>query len=59
MDNVIEVTIKTVPEFERNVKHLLKKYKSIYDVTLLTMYDKSEISNVTDDYKKSLLKQIE
>lgn len=30
---------------------------NIYEVTLLTIYDKSEISNVTDTYTKELIRQ--
>lgn len=29
-----------------------------YEITLLTIYDKSEISSVSDDYVKSLLKEV-
>lgn len=110
----MEVTIKTIPEFDRRAKRLAKKYKSlktdlqqlitnlrqvpthgielgegvykirlaitskgggksgggriitytvkvakpdIYEVTLLTIYDKSEISNVSDAYTKELVRQ--
>ena len=110
----MEVTIKTIPEFDRRVKRLAKKYRSLktdllqlittlrqapthgtdlgegvykiriaiaskgtgksgggrvitytvkvaepdnYEVTLLTIYDKSEISNVTDAYTKELVRQ--
>lgn len=110
----MEVSIKTIPEFDRRAKRLAKKYKSLksdlqqtvlslrlnptlgndlgsgihkvriaiaskgggksgggriltytvkitepdtYDVTLLTIYDKSEISNVTDAYIKDLIRQ--
>lgn len=28
-------------------------------ITLMTIYDKSEISNITDTYLRSLIKQIE
>lgn len=109
----MEVTIKTIPEFDRRAKRLAKKYKSLktdlqqlvttlrrepthgtdlgagvykvrlaiaskgggksgggrvityaikitepdcYEVTLLTIYDKSEISNVTDAYTKELVR---
>lgn len=110
----MEVSIKTIPEFDRRAKRLAKKYKSLksdlqktvlslrqnpiqgndlgsnvykvrlaiaskgggksgggriltyaikiedpdtYEVTLLTIYDKSEISNVTDAYTKELIRQ--
>lgn len=110
----MDVSIKTIPEFDRRAKRLAKKYKSlksdlqqtvlslrqnptqgndlgsgvykvrlaitskgggksgggriltyaikisdpdIYEVTLLTIYDKSEISNVTDSYTKDLIRQ--
>lgn len=110
----MEVSIKTIPEFDRRAKRLAKKFKSLksdlqqlvnvlrqapthgtdlgegvfkirlaiasknggksgggrvityavkvadpdcYEVTLLTIYDKSEISNVTDTYTKELVKQ--
>lgn len=110
----MEVTIKTIPEFDHRAKRLAKKYKSLksdlqqlvtilrqepthgtdlgggvykirlaiaskssgksgggrvitytikiaepnrYEVTLLTIYDKSEISNVTDEYTKELVRQ--
>lgn len=110
----MEVTIKTIPEFDRRAKRLAKKYRSLktdlqqlittlrqapthgtelgegvykirlaiaskgngksgggrvitytvkvaepdnYEVTLLTIYDKSEISNVTDAYTKELIRQ--
>lgn len=110
----MEVSIKTIPEFDRRAKRLAKKYKSLktdlqqlvntlrqtpthgtdlgdgvykirlaiasknggksgggriityalkvaepdcYEVTLLTIYDKSEISNVTDAYTKELVCQ--
>lgn len=110
----MEVSIKTIPEFERRAKRLGKKYKSLktdlqqlvatlrqtptqgtdlgggvykirlaitsksegksgggrvitytvkiaepecYEVTLLTIYDKSEISNVSDAYTKVLVQQ--
>lgn len=110
----MEVSIKTIPEFDRRAKRLAKKFKSLktdlqqlvnvlrqapthgtdlgegvykirlaiasknggksgggrvitytvkvaepdcYEVTLLTIYDKSEISNVTDAYTKELVHQ--
>lgn len=110
----MEVSIKTIPEFDRRAKRLSKKYKSLktdlqqlvnllrqspthgkdlgegvykirlaiasknggksgggrvityavkvaepecYEVTLLTIYDKSEIANVTDAYTKELVRQ--
>lgn len=110
----MEVSVKTIPEFDRRAKRLAKKYKSLkadlqqlvntlrqrpthgtdlgegvykirlaiasknggksgggriityaikiaepdcYEVTLLTIYDKSEISNVTDAYTKELVRQ--
>lgn len=109
----MEVSVKTIPEFDRRAKRLAKKYKSLksdlqqlvttlrqiptlgtdlgggvfkvrlaiaskssgksgggrvitytvkvaesdsYEVTLLTIYDKSEISNVTDAYTKELVR---
>lgn len=112
----MDVSIKTIPEFDRRAKRLAKKYKSLkadlqqlvgvlcqspmlgtdlgrgiykirlaiaskgngkrgggrvitysikvaepdcYEVTLLTIYDKSEISNVTDTYLKELVHQVE
>ena len=111
----MEVSIKTIPEFDRRAKRLAKKYKSLKadlqqivlslrknptqgndlgrgvykvrlaiaskgggksgggriltyvvkiadpdtcEVTLLSIYDKSEISNVTDAYIKDLIHQI-
>lgn len=119
----MEVSVKTIPEFDRRAKRLAKKYKSLkadlqqlvttlrqvpthgidlgggvykvrlaiaskavgksgggrvityvvketaplvsefneepdsYEVTLLSIYDKSEISNVTDAYIKELVRQ--
>lgn len=110
----MEVSIKTIPEFDRRAKRLAKKYKSLksdlmqtvlslrqnptqgndlgrgvykvrlaiaskgggksgggriltyavkiadpdtYEVTLLTIYDKGEISNVSDAYTKELIRQ--
>lgn len=110
----MDVSIKTIPEFDRRAKRLAKKFKSLqadllqlttmlrqtptlgtdlgngvykirlaiaskgggksgggriityaikvadpdcYEVTLLTIYDKSEISNVTDAYIKDLIRQ--
>ena len=110
----MEVTVKTIPEFDRRAKRLAKKYKSLksdlqqtvlsllknptqgndlgrgvykvrlaiaskgggksgggriltyavkiadpatYEVTLLTIYDKGEISNVSDAYTKDLIRQ--
>lgn len=111
----MDVSIKTIPEFDRRAKRLAKKYKSLktdlqqlvktlrripthgtdlgggvykirlaitsknggkrgggrvityaikvtepdcYEVTLLTIYDKSEISSITDAYTKELIKQV-
>ncbi len=49
----MNVCIKTVPEFDRRAKRLAKKY-----VTLLTIYDKSEIDNVSNSYIISLIKEM-
>lgn len=38
--------------------NLLKKNEDEIDITLMTIYDKSEISNVSDTYLRSLIKQL-
>jgi len=60
----MKVAISLHDEFNRQFKRLAKKYKSIgdlvsddADVTLLTIYDKEEIDNVTDSYIKWLVSE--
>ncbi len=38
--------------------HVSKLTDEIFDITLLSIYDKSEISNVSDSYIKQILKQV-
>ena len=60
----MKVAISLHDEFNRQFKRLAKKYKSIgdlvsddADVTLLTIYDKEEIDNVTGSYIKWLVSE--
>lgn len=38
--------------------HISKFTDEIFDITLLSIYDKSEISNVSNSYIKQILKQV-
>lgn len=38
--------------------HISKLTDDFFDITLLSIYDKSEISNVSDSYIKQILKQV-
>lgn len=39
--------------------NLQRKKEDEIDITLMTIYDKSEISNVSDAYLRSLIEQLE
>ncbi|MBR6139087.1 MAG: hypothetical protein IKQ12_05920 [Prevotella sp.] len=58
----MKVEIVLGDEFKRQFKRLAKKYPSLKDdsieITLLTIYDKGEISSVTDKYIKWLVSLI-
>ena len=58
----MRVEIVLVDEFKRQFKRLAKKYPSLKDdsieITLLTIYDKGEISNVTHKFIKWLVSLI-
>lgn len=65
----MNVNIIPSVEFDRHFKRLAKKYKSLLDdyltvlvsenadVTLLTIYDKNEIDNVSDEYIRWLVSE--
>jgi|GEM_PF-3666961 len=60
----MSVTLYLHDEFKRQFRRLKKKYQSLTvlvsddaDVTLLTIYDKSEIENVSDEYIKWLISE--
>ena len=60
----MSVTLYLHDEFKRQFRRLKKKYQSLTvlvsdddDVTLLTIYDKSEIENVSDEYIKWLIQK--
>lgn len=60
----MSVTLHLHDEFKRQFRRLKKKYQSLTvlvsddaDVTLLTIYDKSEIENVSDEYIKWLIQK--
>ncbi len=60
----MSVTLHLHDEFKRQFRRLKKKYQSLTvlvsddaDVTLLTIYDKSEIENVSDEYIKWLISE--
>ena len=60
----MSVTLHLHDEFKRQFRRLKKKYRSLTvlvsddaDVTLLTIYDKSEIENVPDEYIKWLIQK--
>ena len=60
----MSVTLHLHDEFKRQFRRLKKKYRSLTvlvsddaDVTLLTIYDKSEIENVSDEYIKWLISE--
>jgi len=60
----MKVTIDYLDEFARGAKALRKKYPSFesddeVNITLMTIYDKSDIENVSDAYLRSLVQQIE
>ncbi len=39
--------------------HINKRTDELFDISLLSIYDKSDINNVSDTYIRSLIKQIE
>jgi len=57
----MEVKIELGPEFKRQFKRLAKNVMVSEDglnVTLLTIYDKGEISNVKDEFIEFLIKNL-
>ncbi len=69
---MMKVTFDYLDDFSRRAKVLRKKYSSFESdyntfldeleanpLTLLTIYDKSEIENVSDSYLRSLVQQLE
>ena len=62
----MNVTIDFLPEFERRAKALAKKCDHLQCtkadnrlITLMSIYDKSEIDNVSDAYLRQLVQSIE
>jgi len=49
--------IQTIPEFEKNIKQLNKKYKN-KNIYLLNIYSKSEQSTISNTKLNELLKEI-
>ena len=65
----MKVSFDYLDEFERGARALRKKYPSFDNlqqtskddilITLMAIYDKSEIDNVSDAYLRSLVQEIE
>lgn len=57
------VTFNYTEEFLRQAKRLSKRYRSLADdidtcVNLLTIYDKKEIQNVSEDYIDQIIQNL-
>jgi hypothetical protein len=52
--------VKTIPFFDKQAKRLSRKYASFKeDVYLLSVFDKSEKEDISDDEIKKLLQDID